>query len=52
MQLDLNLIYDKINKGIKDSVESLQDYPQELRLDDRRETIAEFLAKNQLQKKD
>lgn len=42
MQLDLNLIYDKINKGIKDSVESLQDYPHELRLNDRRETIAEF----------
>lgn len=48
MQLDLNLIYDKINKGIKDSVESLQDYPHELRLDDRRETIAEFFSKDSI----
>lgn len=43
MQLDLNLIYDKINKGIKDSVESLQGSSQELIFDQSRRIVAEFL---------
>lgn len=48
MQLNLSLIQDRINLGIKESVESLQDYPHELRLDDRRETIAEFFSKDSI----
>ena len=43
MQLNIDLIYDKINKGIKDSVESLQDCQQELIFDQGRRIVAEFL---------
>lgn len=43
MQINLNLIQDRINKGIKESVESLQDYPIELRFDHNRGVLTEFL---------
>lgn len=46
MQLNLDLIYDKINQGIKDSVESLQDFPRELALKDGREAFAKFIKNN------
>ena len=43
MQLNLSLIQDRINLGIKESVESLQDYPLELRFDHSRGVLTEFL---------
>ena len=45
MQLNLNLIFDRINQGIKESVESLQDYPKELIFDHGRKEI-EMLIKD------
>ena len=46
MQLDINLIYSRINQGIKDTVESLQDFPRELALTDGREALAKFIKNN------
>lgn len=46
MQLNVSLIYDRINQGIKDSVESLQDFPRELALTDGREAFARFIKNN------
>ena len=43
MQLNLNLIFDRIDEGIKSSVESLQDFPQELRFERGRKVLSEFL---------
>lgn len=43
MQINLDLIQDRINQGIKESVESLQDYPLELRFDHSRRVLTEFL---------
>lgn len=43
MQLNINLIYDRINQGIKDTVESLQGFPRELALNDGREVFARFI---------
>lgn len=43
MQLNLNLIYDRINRGIKENVESLQGCPKELIFDHSRKVLAEFL---------
>ena len=43
MQLNVSLIYDRINQGIKESVESLQDFPRELALKDGREAFARFI---------
>lgn len=43
MQLNVSLIYDRINQGIKDSVESLQDFSKELKLNDGREVFARFI---------
>lgn len=43
MQLNLDLIYDKINRGIKESVESLQGCPHELIFDQGRRIVAKFL---------
>lgn len=46
MQLNVSLIYDRINQGIKDTVESLQDFPRELALTDGREAFAKFIKNN------
>lgn len=46
MQINLDLIYDKINKSIKDSVESLQGSSHELIFDQGRRIVAEFLKDN------
>ena len=46
MQLNVSLIYDRINQGIKESVESLQDFPRELALKDGREAFARFIKNN------
>lgn len=43
MQLNVSLIYDRINQGIKDSVESLKDYPKELELKGGRGGFARFI---------
>lgn len=43
MQISLDLIQNRINQGIKESVESLQDYPLELRFDHSRGVLTEFL---------
>ena len=43
MQLNVSLIYDRINQGIKDTVESLQGFPRELELKDGREAFARFI---------
>lgn len=43
MQLNLSLIQDRINQSIKESVESLHDYPLELRFDHSRGELTEFL---------
>ena len=43
MQINLDLIQNRINQGIKESVESLQDYPLELRFDHSRGVLTEFL---------
>ena len=46
MQLNVSLIDDRINQGIKESVESLQDFPRELALNDGREAFARFIKNN------
>ena len=46
MQINLDLIQDRINQSIKESVESLQDYPLELRFDHSRGVLTEFLKDN------
>lgn len=43
MQLNVSLIYDRINQGIKESVESLKDYPKELELKGGRAVFASFI---------
>lgn len=43
MQLNVSLIYDRINQGIKESVESLKDYPKELELKGGRAVFARFI---------
>lgn len=43
MQLNVSLIYDRINQGIKESVESLKDYPKELELKGGRGGFARFI---------
>lgn len=48
MQLNLNLIFDRINQGIKESVESLQDYPGGIMLNGGRNLIAEFFSKDSI----
>ena len=43
MQLNVSLIYNRINQGIKESVESLKDYPKELELKGGRAAFARFI---------
>lgn len=48
MQLNIDLIFDRINKGIKESVESLHDYPGDIGLAGGRSLIAEFFNKDSI----
>ena len=51
MQFNVNLIYDRINQGIKDSVDSLKDYPKELALKGGRGGLVRFLKDNSVTEK-